>query len=183
MILELEIEEDASTSTKTSTSSSTPSTDRIDQNNINNKKVVSFNEDVIVHEVTHLKDIDEQTKKDVWYTELYLRMMRCNMMPGNDGDDDDGDYDNSNDDTLQSFMKARNIRRSRQLVMAEQARQKRYTNSNSNGNGNDGRDGETLIQNEYCRVATTSQADATQRGRVMASKALKIRRRQQQQQQ
>jgi len=166
MILELEIEEDASTS------SSSPTTDRIDQNNINNKKVVSFNEDVIVHEVTHLKDIDEQTKKVVWYTWLYLRTMRCNMMPGNDDDDDDDD--SSNDVTLQSFMKARNIRRSRQLVMAEQARQKRYTNSNSNGNGNDGRDGETLIQNEYCRVATTSQADATQRGKVMASKASKI---------
>ena len=167
----------------TSTSSTSTSTS-IDKKN-KEKKAVSFNEDVVVYEVTHLNDIDARTKLDVWYTDFYLRTMRCNMIQGNDGDDDEDDNSTNDDDTLRSFMKARNIRRSRQLVMAEQARQKRYTaTTNNNGNGfcssDDGRDGETLIRNEYCRVATTSQADATQRGKVMASQALKIRRLQQQ---
>jgi hypothetical protein len=133
------------------------------------KKVVTFSDSITVYEVTHHNDMDQKAKDDVWYTDDYLRLMRCNMLSCDDDDDDDDDDGiNSNDNKLQAYLSAKNIRRSRQLVLAEQARQRRH------GSSTDTDDMTRSIQNEYCRVATPCQQQASKRGQAMANQVTKI---------
>jgi hypothetical protein len=130
------------------------------------KKTVSFNSIVIIHDVSHLNDLDTQIRNDLWYTATYLQMMRCNMLPDDEDEDDDAQSTSSNDIALASYMRSRNVRRGRQLVMAEQARQNRRNPAGA-------RD-VSRIHEEYCRVAISCQEEASKRGRMMAAQASKM---------